>query len=139
MTRKQPSGMVKYVADDVVGSFMFAKEGKVKREIAATISQACMGFAEKVMGFCILDKSVKLGIDLFVEILSCLEFVAGSKGLPRLNKPCPQGLRRGTRRRCGLGEKMWILLLELVLTFPGKLSTSFRVPSNLYDGNATPL
>nr|GFA74498.1 hypothetical protein [Tanacetum cinerariifolium] len=46
---------------------------------------------------------------------------------------------RGTWRRCGLGEEMWILLLELVLTFPGKLKTSFRVPSNLNDGNATPL
>nr|GEX60595.1 putative reverse transcriptase domain-containing protein [Tanacetum cinerariifolium] len=34
---------------------------------------------------------------------------------------------------------MWILLFELVLTFSGKLRTSFRVPSNLNDGNVTSL
>ncbi|GKA73490.1 hypothetical protein Tco_0779792, partial [Tanacetum coccineum] len=51
--------------------------------------------------------------------------------LPPLSEPCPQGLRRGIGRRCAIGEKMRILLLELVFAFPYELRTSPRVPSNL--------
>ncbi|GJW92334.1 hypothetical protein Tco_0169887 [Tanacetum coccineum] len=37
--------------------------------------------------------------------------------------------------RSGVGEEVWILAAKLVFTFPRKLRTSYRVPSNLYDWN----
>ncbi|GJU23268.1 hypothetical protein Tco_1156610 [Tanacetum coccineum] len=54
-----------------------------------------------------------------------------NSSLPPLSEPCPQGLRRGIGRRCAIGEKMRILLLESVFAFPYELRTSPRVPLNL--------
>ncbi|GJS38366.1 hypothetical protein Tco_0563409 [Tanacetum coccineum] len=55
--------------------------------------------------------------------------------LSLLKDLCRQSSSRGMGRRCEIGEEMLILLLELVFTFPRELETSYKVLSNLDNGD----
>ncbi|GKB44815.1 hypothetical protein Tco_0889757 [Tanacetum coccineum] len=57
--------------------------------------------------------------------------------LSPLKELCPQSLRRSSRCGCRVSEQMRVLLLHLVFAFPGILGTSFRIPTDLHDWNAT--